>query len=1504
MKKRLLASLMSLCLIVGLLPTAAFAAEADTTEEAPQAVVCEVTPGCTLEAGHEGDCVVAPAEGDSSEPENNADAQPGGEDVSDPADPACTELAGCVDGSHDPECPLYVTPVEPDAEPEEVPAPAEPAEENVILDPAPVVENGEMSGNCGATEDDNVTWALTQNEDESTYTLTISGTGATADYKDPTSKDTQDDEKAPWYKALTANEETKLVPITAIVVEDGVTGLGDFAFAYTSIEKATFSENVTEYGQKLFAKCSELTTVDWDGYKPEKTSHEDIADVETEKFVSDAMFDGCTALKNSIVGGQTYENKLVLPKDIVGIGYSAFYDAEFETIDFLNDLQQVKYIGGYAFSQNESLSSLYISKDITYYLRKGSADTFSGATSLKSVTIENGVTSIPVRFFASSGIEELTIPHTVTEIGKGAFSGTKISSISLGPVTEIGNDAFANCSQLKTFEIEGSESLEFHFGKVFNEYGGSNVPLESFTLKSAASISKLSRISDTLKSLTIGGVDIPDGFFAEYSSGELVTNESLKTVTLLDGVTSIGKSAFASATSMTTLEIADSVTSIGNGAFNNCKNLTTVKISKDSQLETIEDFAFYWNGLKELYLPSKVSSIGNYAFQHNSNLAVVNMTDVTGTITYGNYAFAVQKNTNPSYTPVTRIYYVRSASIAETLTKSNAYSSSFSIIANTKGGTFAENTEFTSCTLATPIKDGGIFEGWYASSDFTGESVTSPKAGQTYYAKWIGMDDMNLQYGGSQKITVTGVELSGFQSDNASVATVDTDGTVTATGVGTATISATGTYNDQQKTFKATITVTPRVLTYSLTGGEVGSGSISYNFTEGHKALSEVMTFTWKDEPNTTVELTEGTDIDYTYTVSDSEGQGGGEALTYDYLPMPVGEYQNVKFNLLNENYTFGLTDGGTRDYLEITVNVVGETAQRAYLASAAPKADQTFTYDGTGKLPVEGVLQAYAQDSTASQVVEIGTFTVNIEGLNDTTFHSEVEDIQAGTNLAGISGLELPSRPGTYIITASASNESYYLYKSLVFSIGKATVTIRPDDKTAYVGDEIPALGENDYTVTGLVGDDELTTAPTLSYASDPDMNTAGTYTIKASDAAADNELYTLAYEDGTLTVSRRSSGGGGGSSSGSTGNVTGSGDDVNIDVSGGTVTAAQMERAVDRADRGETITIEASGRSSVSLPSSGLQDAADNNNDVTVELKNGEVTLSPEALSAVAEQAGTTVTLTVDPVDTDDLNSRQQAAVGDAPVFDLTIKSGGKTITDFDGGLVTVAIPYELPDGQDPAGVVVWFMDNDGNITPCDTMYDLRTETVIFTTRHFSKYVIGYEEPMNFTDVPADAYYADAVKWAVAEGITKGTSDTTFGPDVSCTRAQMVTFLWRAAGSPKATGSNPFTDVQAGSYYYDAVLWAVEQGITSGTSATTFAPDDTVTRAQTVTFLWRQAGAPVVNYAMSFTDVDANAYYGEAVRWAVSEGITSGTSDSTFSPDMDCTRAQIVTFLYRDAQ
>ena len=169
-------------------------------------------------------------------------------------------------------------------------------------------------------------------------------------------------------------------------------------------------------------------------------------------------------------------------------------------------------------------------------------------------------------------------------------------------------------------------------------------------------------------------------------------------------------------------------------------------------------------------------------------------------------------------------------------------------------------------------------------------------------------------------------------------------------------------------------------------------------------------------------------------------------------------------------------------------------------------------------------------------------------------------------------------------------------------------------------------------------------------------------------------------------------------------------------------------------------------------------------------------------------------------------------------------------------------------------------------------------------------------------FVDVATGSYYEDAVDWAVENGITKGTDDSHFSPDGICTRAQAVTFLWRTAGSPASkTSTMPFTDVPVGSYYYDAVLWAVENGITKGTSDTTFSPNMTCSRAQIVAFLWRSEKSPAAGTANPFADVKSTAYYADAVLWAVKEDITKGTTNTTFSPDADCTRAQIVTFLWR---
>ena len=247
-------------------------------------------------------------------------------------------------------------------------------------------------------------------------------------------------------------------------------------------------------------------------------------------------------------------------------------------------------------------------------------------------------------------------------------------------------------------------------------------------------------------------------------------------------------------------------------------------------------------------------------------------------------------------------------------------------------------------------------------------------------------------------------------------------------------------------------------------------------------------------------------------------------------------------------------------------------------------------------------------------------------------------------------------------------------------------------------------------------------------------------------------------------------------------------------------------------------------------------------------------------------------------------------------------TVANGSVSVTPSSASKgTTVTITAKPNDGYELDKLTV--TDKDGNhLSLSDKGNGKYTFTMpagkVNVDAAFSKIAAG----VSFRDVAQNAYYYDAVQWAVEKGITEGTSATTFSPDASCTRAQMVTFLWRAAGSPapKST-TNPFRDVRSTDYYYDAVLWAVENGITSGTGADTFAPNATVTRGQTVTFLYRAAGSPAVGGNAGFSDVNANDYYNSAVAWAAENNITGGVGNGNFAPNADCTRAQIVTLLYR---
>ena len=253
-----------------------------------------------------------------------------------------------------------------------------------------------------------------------------------------------------------------------------------------------------------------------------------------------------------------------------------------------------------------------------------------------------------------------------------------------------------------------------------------------------------------------------------------------------------------------------------------------------------------------------------------------------------------------------------------------------------------------------------------------------------------------------------------------------------------------------------------------------------------------------------------------------------------------------------------------------------------------------------------------------------------------------------------------------------------------------------------------------------------------------------------------------------------------------------------------------------------------------------------------VTVDkTENGSVTVSPKSASK-----GDTVTVTVKP---DSGYVLETLTVTDKNGNELTLKDKGN-------GKYT----FTMPAGK--VEVKATFMEDNS--------------------------VLNF-----FYDVPNGAYFYEAVKWAVENGITTGVGNDLFAPEQSCTRAQIVTFLWRAAGSPEPKTASSFTDVSASAYYAKAVAWAVENGITNGMTETTFAPDATCTRGQSVTFLYR-ALKGTASGSTNFTDVKSDAFYADAISWAVANNVTNGTSNTTFSPNADCTRAEIVTFLYRAYQ
>ena len=662
-------------------------------------------------------------------------------------------------------------------------------------------------------------------------------------------------------------------------------------------------------------------------------------------------------------------------------------------------------------------------------------------------------------------------------------------------------------------------------------------------------------------------------------------------------------------------------------------------------------------------------------------------------------------------------------------------------------------------------------------------------------------------------------------------------------------------YNGEEQALLGTLpTSSTGTVQYSLdgtnytetppTGKEAGTYTVSYKVvgdknhldveTQSIAVKIEKLAITVTAENKTSRVGQALAELTYTYTPELAAGDVFTGTLETKAHSDAAGSYSITQGNLaLNENYTIDFHAG--------TYTVANKLAQSDFRFESIPSAvsktygDPDFSAGAVGA--AEGSTVTYESSAPAVATVD-GTGKVTILKAGSTVITAtaaETADYEQATATCTLTVEKKPitiptadatvftyngteqtyalAEDGAYTITGNKqtnANETGYSVtaalkdtvntqwadgttadKTYTFVIGKAVITVKAKDQTAYVGDKAPTLGEDSYTVSGLVGEEKLTTQPTVKYVDAdgneiaPDMTKTGEVKILAGGAAASGN-YTIRYEDGKLTVSTRPSGGGGGS-----------------------------------------------------RPSTHpVQTEVSKDTDGTV------------SLSKTSAAKGDKVTITVKP--------ERHYEVDEVIVRD----SKGKQLAIKDNGDGTYT--FEMPA-------------------------DKVTVEPTFT----------WVNP--FADVANSAYYVDAVEWMLKREVTQGTTETTFSPNLNCTRAQIVTFLWRAAGSPEPKGTAGFADVPAGSYYAKAVAWAVENGITGGTGDGLFSPDAACTRAQSAAFLYRAAGSPTVSGSAGFSDVAADAYYAQAVAWAKEHGITDGIGGGLFGSANDCTRAQIAAFLWR---
>ena len=1172
-------------------------------------------------------------------------------------------------------------------------------------------------------------------------------------------------------------------------------------------------------------------------------------------------------------------------------------------------------IGAEAFIGSRKLKSIHIPASVTTL----GPEIFQNCTNLNTVTFaeDSKLTAIPASCFycnAPGSLSSITLPAGLTSIGYGAFCNTKLKSIHIPDgVTEIPDNAFYNTTLETVTGLDGVTKIgksafertrltgEFTIPNTVTEIGPKAFSSTTFTEVVFEAGSQLTTLGSSafLGCWNLTEIAFPDTV-TELPEKVLEGCSKLTSVTLPDNITTIPANAFKSCSSLTKIEIPESVTEMDATAFSGCTSLKNIDVGESTHFVTKDGILYNGDKTKLLRvfnyadttyeIPDSVTTIAEGAlvgttitevtFPENSARTVIaenmfkgcsNLTSITlpgslqtiedyaffsctgltnmvipeGVTAIGRAAFSGANKLETIQLPSTLTSLGRNAFINCSSLKSVVLPDQLEVI---EYGTFQRCSNLESVKLPKNLREIGE-SAFYDADALT--SIQIPEGTTTIGTEAFASSGLTYAV---VPASVVSIGADAFPAFGRACTFVMMPTAFTITGSGNNIYGSTPIRQEVKVYCPVSMVERHKDMLYNKDLGKV----IGYDLSLMDASLSEGSTY---ELVNITapdgVTLATFSNNEQVATVTGKTVTGVSEGTAIITAQLKVGEVV-----VMEDTCTITVTAEGAvlptvkepetntdkitdTDDKKTAGDVAGSVAADETITSAAQSAANSLNSDTAKQEELKK--EATEQGLNPGEGETVNLYTQTYLNIEATELAKDESD--------NVTSITLNITPMMQVVASTATNSA----DIKLDSNGETNAVVVQDPKplTIRTEAEITVTLPENFKSQPVFVRHEASNDRTYFYQATADGNCTLTFTsyhgFSPFTFSLNNEA--VAFVDGIGYASFQEAV-----------NAAADGDVVEVfndDNLTATVSGSSRTITVKNSTRSE-ITVTLNGQA-MTLADNATQEytytrpsgGGGGGSSVTTyaintpsKVNNGTIKVSPTRASK-----GTTVTITVTP--------------------DEGYELAKLTVTDKNGETVKLT--------------------DKGNGKYTFTMPASAVEVEV----SFQEIVVEPDNP--FTDVYESDYYYDAVLWAVENGVTAGTGADTFSPNAAVSRAQMVTFLWRAHGSPKATGINPFTDVSTSDYYYDAVLWAVANGVTAGTSATTFSPNADVTRAQAVTFQWRAAGSPAAS-SNGFGDVDADTWYYDAVSWAVANGVTSGTGGNNFSPNVVVSRAQAVTFLYRE--